>query len=541
MVQSADRSVRLLETGMALASEQSLPVLLQRLVELAVELTGARYGALGVIGPDGDLEDFLTTGISDEERAAIGPLPRGRGLLGVLIDDARPLRLDGISRDARSVGFPPNHPPMRSFLGAPVRARGRVFGNLYLTEKRGASDFTAEDEEALVTLATQAGIAVSNARLHEETRLRQRWLDAVRETTGAILEGADRDGVLRLVARSARELVDADLATILTPGAVGEDMRITVADGLHAGDLEGMPVPVRSLSGEVIRTGATLVVDDAVRDLRSYQPMVGSAEMGPGIFVPLSVRGVASGTLAVANQAGGRPFRTDEVRIVESFADQAALGLEYIRAQRELHRLSLLEDRERIARDLHDGVIQALFAVGLSLQGTAAIVVENRVGERLQDAVNEIDRVIGDLRSYIFGLRPQVLSANRGIGEALDQIAHEFQATSGVVTVVELDESLEGPLAANAVDLVQLSREALSNVGRHAAAQTCRVSLRRQGGTTVLLEIDDDGTGFDVAAAGAGGGMGLGNLRSRAASIGGAVEITSVPGEGTTVRISLPL
>jgi signal transduction histidine kinase len=540
MVQSADRSVRLLETGMALASEQSLPVLLQRLVELAVELTGARYGALGVIGPDGDLEDFLTTGITDEERAAIGPLPRGRGLLGVLIDDARPLRLDGISRDARSVGFPPHHPPMHSFLGAPVRARGRVFGNLYLTEKRGASDFTAEDEEALVTLATQAGIAVSNARLHEETRLRQRWLDAVRETTGAILEGADRDGVLRLVARSARELVDADLATILTPGAVGEAMRITVADGLHAGDLEGMRVPSSSLSGEVIRTGATLVVDDAVTDPRSHQPMVGSAEMGPGIFVPLSVRGVAFGTLAVANQTGGRPFRVDEVRIVESFADQAALGLEYIRAQRELHRLSLLEDRERIARDLHDGVIQALFAVGLSLQGTAAIVVENRVGERLQDAVNEIDRVIGDLRSYIFGLRPQVLSADRGIGEALDQIAHEFQATSGVTTVVELDESLEGPLAANAVDLVQLSREALSNVGRHAAAQTCRVSLRRQGGTA-LLEIDDDGTGFDVAAAGARGGMGLGNLRSRAASIGGAVEITSVAGEGTTVRISLPL
>jgi signal transduction histidine kinase len=540
MVQSADRSVRLLETGMALASEQSLPVLLQRLVELAVELTGARYGALGVIGPDGDLEDFLTTGITEEERAAIGPLPRGRGLLGVLIDDARPLRLDRISRDARSVGFPPNHPPMRSFLGAPVRARGRVFGNLYLTEKRDASDFTAEDEEALVTLATQAGIAVSNARLHEETRLRQRWLDAVRETTGAILEGADRDGVLRLVARSARELVNADLATIVTPGAVGEDMRITVAEGLHAGDLEGMRVPSSSLSGEVIRTGVTLVVDDAVSDPRSYQPMVGSAEMGPGIFVPLSVRSVAFGTLAVANQAGGRPFRADEVRIVESFADQAALGLEYIRAQRELHRLSLLEDRERIARDLHDGVIQALFAVGLSLQGTAAIVVENRVGERLQDAVNEIDRVIGDLRSYIFGLRPQVLSADRGIGDALDQIAHEFQATSGVTTVVELDESLEGPLAANAVDLVQLSREALSNVGRHAAAQTCRVSLRRQG-DTALLEIDDDGAGFDVAAAGARGGMGLGNLRSRAASIGGAVDITSVAGEGTTVRISLPL
>ena len=526
---------------MALASELSLPVLLQRIVELAAEITGARYGALGVVGPGGDLVDFLTTGITDEERAAIGPLPRGRGLLGALIEDARPLRLDDISRDARSAGFPPHHPPMHTFLGAPVRARGRVFGNIYLTEKMGAPDFTAEDEEALVMLATQAGVAVANARLYEELRLRERWLQAVRETSGAILAGTDAGGVLRLVARWARELAGADLATVATPSADGEDLRVTVAEGLNAAELEGMPVPLAgSLSGEAMRTGRPHVTADASTDSRSYQPMVASARMGSSIFVPLRVRGAPFGTLAVANAVGGRRFTAEDVRMVETFADQASLGLEYSRAQRELQRLSLVEDRERIAKELHDGVIQALFAVGLSLQGTAAIITQPRVGERLQDAVNEIDRVIADLRSYIFGLRPHVLSSTRGLGAALDQLAHEFQSTSGVTTVVELDESLEGPLAGIAVHVVQLVREALANVGRHAQAQTCRVSLRRDGGSA-LLEIDDDGIGFDVAEASPRGGMGLGNLRSRSTSIGGDLRIDSVAGEGTTVRISLPL
>jgi signal transduction histidine kinase len=535
-----DRLARLLETGMALASELSLPALLQRIVELAADITGARYGALGVIGGDGDLVDFLTTGITGEERAAIGPLPRGRGLLGAIIRDARPLRLDDLSHDPRSAGFPANHPPMRTFLGAPVRARGQVFGNLYLTEKQGGPAFTAEDEEALITLATQAGIAIANARLYEETRLRERWLQAVRETAGAILAGAEAEEVLRLVARRARELAGADLATVVSTGEPGGEMRVVVAEGTGAEELEGLTVPANgSLSGEVIRAGRPLLVDDASADERAYGPMVRSGRMGASLFVPLTLRGAPLGTLAVANEVGGRRFTAEDVRLVETFADQASVGLEYGRAQDEIRRLSLVEDRERIARELHDGVVQALFAIGLSLQGTAASTADTRATERIHDAVNEIDRVIGDLRSYVFGLRPHVLSASRGLGEALDQIAHEFESTSEVTTVVELDESLETPLAAAAVHIVQLTREALSNVGRHAQAQTCRVSLRRAGGRAVL-EIDDDGRGFDPSAA-SGRGMGLGNIRSRASSIGGTVEIASVAGDGTTVRISLPL
>jgi len=525
---------------MALASELSLPVLLQRIVELAAEITGAGYGALGVIGPGGDLVDFLTTGITDAERAAIGPLPRGRGLLGALIEDARPLRLDELSRDPRSAGFPANHPPMHSFLGAPVRARGHVFGNLYLTEKSDGPDFTVEDEEALITLATQAGIAIANARLHEEVRLRERWLQAVRDTTAAIIAGSEADDVLRRVARSARDLANADIATVVTPDS-GDVMRISIAEGAHAEKLEGLPVSMTgSVSADVIRSGRPVVLDDPLTDRRAQKAVLDLGLIGPTLVVPLTVRGAPYGTLAVLNLSGGRRFDAEDVRLVESFAVQASLGLDYSRTQRELRRLSLVEDRERIAKELHDGVIQSLFAVGLSLQGTAAIIGERRVGDRIQDAVNEIDRAIGDLRSYIFGLRPHVLASTRGLGEALDQIAHEFQSTTGVTTVVELDESLEEPLAANAVHIIQLAREALSNVGRHARAQTCRVSLRRHSGSG-LLEIDDDGQGFDVTDASGRSGMGLANLRSRTASIGGDLEITSVPGEGTTVRISLRL
>ncbi|TMB88525.1 MAG: GAF domain-containing protein, partial [Chloroflexi bacterium] len=264
MAVSESRAEALLSTGLALAAELSLPVLLQRLIELAVELTEARYGALGVLSADGThLVDFVTTGITDAERAAIGDLPHGRGILGVLIDEAHPLRLDDIAADARSVGFPPNHPHMRSFLGAPVRAHGRVFGNIYLTDKRTAPAFTAEDEAALVVLATQAGVAVANARLYDEVQ----------------------------------------------------------------------------------------------------------------------------------------------------------------RAQAEVARLKVLEDRERIARDLHDGIIQSLFAVGLGLQGTSAVIGDARLADRIQQAVAEIDRVIGDLRSYIFGLRPSVLAAG-DLTNALEQLAH---------------------------------------------------------------------------------------------------------------------
>jgi signal transduction histidine kinase len=374
---SGDGDRRLIEAGMVLASELSLGAVLQRIVELAVDLTGARYGALGVLTPDGrSIQDFITVGITPEERAALGDPPTGHGLLGALTREARPLRIPDIGADPRSVGFPPNHPPMTSLLGARIIGRGTVFGNIYLTDKQGAEMFDEEDERILVVLATQAAIAVENARLYDET---------------------ERNG-------------------------------------------------------------------------------------------------------------------------------------------RELQRLQVIEERERIGKELHDGVIQSLFAVGMSLQGLASSTADAGVAGRLEAAVEDVDGAIRDLRNYIFGLRPGIL-ADRHLDQALTEMASEFGSRTGVVTVVDVDGEVASLLASRAGDVVQLAREALSNVSRHAEATTCRISLRRGEGS-VVLEIDDDGRGFDTETIS--WGMGLRNLRERVDSLGGVLEVQSTPGEGTTVRATLP-
>ena len=536
MMGQGDRTERLLEAGLALSSELSLPVILQRIVELAAELTSARYGALGVLGRDGTITEFITTGVTEAERAAIGHIPVGRGILGVLIEDATPMRLRDIAEDPRSVGFPPNHPPMRSFLGAPVSARGQVFGNLYLTEKQDADAFTNQDERALVMLAGQAGVAIENARLYQEAHDRARRLEAIREIATAILAGTNPDQVLKLVARHARELVGADLATLAVPAGPGELM-VGAADGLHAEELAGTTFPVEgSVSGEVIRTGKTVAVPDAAADERVRQPALRAGGIGPALFAPLAVRGTVLGTLLVANATGGRPFGAEDVQLTETFAEQAAVAVEHARLQQELGRIAVLEDRERIAKELHDGVIQALFAVGLGLQGSAMLARDPDLQRRIGGAVEELDRVIGDLRNYIFGLRPGIL-ADRQLDQALRQLAEELDHKAGVVTVVEVDPQAAAALAGVAAEVVQLAREALSNVSRHAQATTCRVSLYRDG-ATVMLEVDDDGRGFDPATARP-EGQGLGNLRARAQALGGRVKLDSQLGEGTRVRVEL--
>ena len=531
-----DRNERLLEAGLALSSELSLPVILQRIVDLAADLTGARYGALGVLHPDGTISEFITTGVTEAERAAIGHIPVGRGILGVLIDDATPLRLREIADDPRSVGFPPNHPPMRSFLGAPVSARGRVFGNLYLTEKHDVEAFTDEDERALVMLASQAGVAIENARLYEAAHDRARRLEAIREIATAILAGTNPDQVLDLVARHARELVGVDLATLAVPAGPGELM-VGAADGLHANELAGTVFPIEgSVSGEVIRTGKTVVLADATGDQRVRQPALRAGGIGPALFAPLPVRGTVLGTLLVANAAGGRRFGAGDIQLTETFAQQAAVAVEHARLQQELDRLAVLEDRERIAKELHDGVIQALFAVGLGLQGSAMLARDADLQRRIGGAVEELDRVIGDLRNYIFGLRPGIL-ADRQLDQALRRLGEELEQKTGVVTVVEVDPAAAAALAEAAAEVVQLAREALANVSRHAQATTCRMSLYRDG-AAVVLEVDDDGQGFDPVLTRP-SGQGLRNLGARAAALGGQVEIDSRSGEGTRVRVQL--
>ena len=525
---------------MALAAELDLDAVLQRIIELAVELTGATYGALGVLDPDDTIREFITTGVTADQRAAIGHPPTGRGVLGLLVREGHPMRLPRISDHPASVGFPPNHPPMTSFLGAPISARGRAFGNIYLTDKRGApgldEEFDQRDEEALVVLAAQAGTAIENARLYEEATTRQRWLEAVREIGETILARGHTDDALQMIAGRARSLVGADVAVVAVPEGI-DHLRVAYAEGPKSDAMMGTIFPIDgSISGEVVRSGKVHTTD-ASTDHRDVGPIASAGGFGPTAVVPLTARGRAFGTLSVANRLGRPTFAGQEIELIQTFADQAAVALEYARAQLEIERLVVLEDRERIAKELHDGVIQALFAVGMGLEATGMMTGERELTGRIEGAVNEIDRVIRDLRNYIFGLRPGIL-ADRELDKALRTLVDEFQAQSGVVTIIELDEDVAAGLASVAGDVVQLTREALSNIGRHAHATTCRVTLRHEDHTAVL-EVDDDGAGFDPATVKRGDG--LTNLEHRAESLGGTASIGSIPHQGTTVRIELPL
>lgn len=533
-----DRKDILLEAGLTLASELSLPIVLQRIVDLATQVTDARYGALGVIGDGDTVTEFVTTGISARQRKAIGALPTGRGVLGLLIHDPRPVRIDDIGRHPESVGFPPNHPPMRSFLGAPVTAMGRVFGNIYLAEKRNGGEFTQEDQDALIVLATQAGVAIANATLYEELRSREQWLDALRDITNLVLSGGQEGSLLESIAEHARNLVTADAATIATVSGPGQELVVAAAVGARASQLSGQPVPARgSISGHVLESGESIVLADVSSDPRAFQPIVQLGRHGPALFVPLRVPGAINGTLMVANLKGGRQFEEKDRALVERFADAASVAIEYERSQAELRRLGLMEERERIAKELHDGIIQSLFAVGMSLQGTAMVSGSDEIGGKIEEAVEELDRVIRDLRNYIFGLRPGIL-ADRQLDQALRTLGEQMAARSHEEVDVMVDAALAARLSARSADIVQLTREALSNIARHAQASHVTVRLERNG-SRAFLTVRDDGVGFDPRHPSVGNGMR--NMRERAEGLGGTMEVVSEAGKGTTLRISFPI
>jgi signal transduction histidine kinase len=537
MAGTQDRKDMLLEAGLTMASELSLPIVLQRIVDLAAQITDARYGALGVI--DGEhLVEFVTTGISARERRQIGSLPQGRGVLGLLIQEPRPVRIKNIGEHEKSVGFPPHHPPMTSFLGAPVQAMGRVFGNIYLAEKRTADEFSKEDEESLVVLATQAGVAIANASLYEELRSRERWLDALRDIATDVLSGIEHGALLEKVAEHARELASADVATITTVSDTPGTLLVSAASGAKSAELLGQTIPAEgSITGAVMRSGRSQIVADITADRRAYMPVVRLGRHGPALFVPLRVPGGSAGTLMVANLKGGRQFDQRQIELIASFTDQASVALEFDRSQADLRRLSLMEERERIAKELHDGIIQSLFAVGMNLQGTAMLAGSPETARRIEDSVEELDKVIRDLRKYIFGLRPGIL-ADRQLDQALRVLAQDLQGRSQIKVKVDVDISLAATLSNRSADIVQLTREALSNVARHAMATKATVRLSRRGNLGEL-SIEDDGVGFIESQGSAGNG--LRNMRERAAGLGATLEISSAGGKGTRLRLTFPL
>ncbi len=534
------RSLRqLLDAVLTIGAELDLDQALQRIVEAAASLVDARYGALGVLDETGrGLSAFITVGVDLETRQAIGPEPTGLGVLGLLIHDARPLRMPSLAEHPASVGFPPNHPPMTSFLGVPIVTRGEVFGNLYLTDKTTAEAFTDLDEQLVTTLAAAAGIVINNARLYGHVRRRDEALTAIHEMVAAVAAQRVDPAALQLVADRAQQLVRADISTIALPTPDGESVVIDVVAGTSAEGLQGTAFPAEgSMSGEVLRSQEPVVLVDASTDPRTGQPQVGLGRVGPAIFAPLIAYGKAVGSLSVGRVTGSAPFSDAELELVLLFAAQAGVILEVDQSRDQAQRISVLEDQERIARDLHDTVIQRLFATGLSMQAVSRLTDEPAAG-RIMSAVDELDTTIRHIRTVIFGLERPVTAPVTGVrGRVLDLCAEAARAL-GFDPKVGFDGPLDTVVDdVLADDLVAVLREALSNVSRHADARNVAVNIEARD-DTVTLVVADDGRGLDVEQP---GGLGLANMRTRAARRGGRFELGTSATGGALVTWSASL
>ncbi|MCX4473639.1 GAF domain-containing protein [Micromonospora sp. NBC_01655] len=532
VVTSRERLRALLDAVVGIGTDLDLRSTLQRIVESACELVGARYGALGVIGPDRLLHDFIVHGIDDELHARIGDLPHGRGVLGLLIDDPHPVRMPDITKHPQSYGFPPHHPPMHSFLGVPVRIRDQVFGNLYLAEKQGAAEFTEDDEEIVVALAAAAGVAIENARLYALAHRRERWLAAAAEITSVLLGEVRRTDALTLVARRAREVAEAELAMVLLYDEDADRFTVEVVDGAdeQGRELVGavLPADETSFAGAVTRRRHELV-----ENLAETAPWPAPVTAGPAVVSPLAAADTLHGVLVIAYGPDRGGATDDDVALLGSFAGQAALAMERARGQEERELLVVLEDRERIARDLHDVVIQRLFATGLQLQ-SGAMNARPEVAKRINAAVDELDATIRDIRRTIFELRTPMSAALRTeIREAVDVAAGSLGFRPTLELTGPIDSAVPEPIRP---DLTAVLREALSNAVRHAEASRVSVAVRVDDGW-VTVTVTDDGRGCDPAAARGG----LVNLRERAERHAGDFEVRPATPHGTQLRWSVPL
>ena len=532
------RREELFRCAFALDVEDAPSALLSRVLDLARELGEADHGSLVLFAADGEVVELVSCGVANEQRR-LDRAAVDAGVVGRIVAEAQPLRVARLGKDPSLVGFPRGDEPA-PFLGLPISLWGKVFGAICLGRRAGEPEFNDDDEHEMALLGAQVGVALDHARLLQAGRVRERALVAVKEVSLAILEGLETDEVLRLVARSACDLAGATMAFVNTPDASGECLVLRAAVGERAEATVGMTFPVsESISGDVMRSRAPLLVENAASDPRVYQPVVRIGHVGPVLFVPLAVGDQVFGTLSVANEPGGRWLSNDDVLLLQTFAAEAAVALRYGQIRAELGRLSLLEERERIAMDLHDGVIQALFVVGLSLQTAQAVANDPaQVVTRLEDAVGSIDRAIRNLRDYIFGLQPTELADDQ-LERALRDVAVVFQRAGDLTISVDVDCEAAASLTDRAADVVQAAREAISNAVRHSGGDKLTLRLSVDGGQA-LLEVSDNGSGFDLHEA-AGHGHGLSNLQSRSEALGGTLRIDTEPGQGSAVRIRIPV
>ncbi|WP_026422709.1 GAF domain-containing protein [Actinokineospora inagensis] len=524
LMHTRDSLQGLLDAVMAVGAGLELDSTLQRIVRAATALVDARYGALGVLG-DGGLARFVHEGIDAATRARMGHLPEGRGLLGLLIEHPEPIRLVDLAKHPASVGFPPNHPPMGSFLGVPVRVRGEVFGNLYLTEKRGGP-FTADDEAVVQALAAAAGVAIENARLFERSRDRERWLTAAGEVNTQLLAGASQGETLDLIARRVLELTEADCVLILLVDETTRDLlRVAAATGSVVDLVADDEV---AAFGPLIEAVLTVEEPRAVVDLSAE---VGCGSLGPAVVVPLRTTG---GVLLAAREKGGRSFRPDTVPMLASFAGQAAVALELAEKQRAQRMLDVLADRDRIAQDLHDHVIQRLYATGMSLQGTLRRIDDPEARARVHRSVEQLDQTVREIRTSIFDL--QAVDDSTSLRRRLLDVVADVGAGSPVSPAVSMSGAIDTLVRPEIGDqALAVLREALSNAVRHAGAT--KIAVEVVAGDALLVRVSDNGVGLGEPLH----RSGLENIRRRAEQCHGRCDIESPEAGGTTVRWQVPL
>jgi signal transduction histidine kinase len=530
-----DRMRALLEAGVAMTSELSLESLLQRIVELAAELTEARYAALGVIDASGsELERFVTTGIDAQTHAAIGELPRGRGILGVLIRDSAVLRLHDLSEDPRSVGFPPNHPPMHTFLGVPLNLRGVAYGNLYLTEKANGADFSKEDEELVTLLAGQAAVAIENARLYESATRWSQQLESLMEVGAALAGETELPKLLELITRRLRELIGARLVLIALPFAE-HSLRIEAADGEDADDFRGMTLDQSwSKSGRVLDRRRSERLDSLIDDPEVDREFARRMGMHAALFVPLLVGERAIGVIEAFDKlAADRRFSNDDLRVMEMFAAQAAMAVDTAkRVTREAFQGAVEAqeiERKRLARELHDETGQALTSILLGLRS-----LEEAVGNLRELVV----QTLRDVRRLAVELRPRALD-DFGLAAALERLARTFAEQTG--TTVEFESRLAEERLPSDVETVlyRIVQEALTNIVKHAHADHVSIVLQRKD-VAVTAVIEDDGRGFPADKQ-RDGGLGLIGMKERVQLVNGRFEVESSEGVGTTLVVEVPV
>jgi len=531
-----DRVHALLEAVVAVGSQLDLEVVLRQIVEAATGLVNARYGALGVVGDGGGLAEFIPVGLTEAEIAGIHHWPEGRGLLGELITNPRPLRLADIAGHPNSFGFPDGHPPMQSFLGVPVRIRDEVYGNLYLTEKENGGQFDDEDEAVVVALAAAAGVAIENARLYEEGRRRQRWLQASAEVTRRLLSGTPPNEVVELVTQQVLEMSGADLATLALPEGERRELVIRHAAGEDAAETLGLLLPQTSLSAEVLANGEPVTVEDFSQDERVALVARERMQLGPAVIFPLGARGNVSGVLTVGRRPGAMPLTHAATEMVGSFAAQAGVALELAHARRDAEQVTVLQDRERIARDLHDLVIQRLYATGMSLQGALPLIARPEVADRVTRAVDALDDTIGEIRSAIFALQSRHDLKQPALTERILDVLQEMTGPLGFAPSLSLSTALDNQMPPEVGDqALYVLREALSNAARHADAS--RVDVRVQAGSDLVVVVSDDGVGLGNSTR----RSGLANLAERAGQLGGTLQVGPAGDRGTELRWQVPL